>query len=67
MPQKKKIDPLSLAYNVPELSQLLRISEAHGYKVVRQGLVPSLRLGRRVLIPKAALDKLLACEDQLSV
>ena len=41
------------------------MTDNHGYKVVREGIVPSIRLGDRVLIPKAALDKLLACEDEV--
>ena len=56
-----------LVYSVPELSRLLRISTAHGYKVIREGCVPSLRLGKRIVIPKAALDKLLSCDDQNSL
>ena len=56
-----------LVYDVPELSKVLLISESHTYKVLRQGLVPSIRLGRRILIPKVALDKILACEDQIAM
>ena len=63
----KKNTKSELVYSVPELSRLLRISTAHGYKVIREGWVPSLRLGKRIVIPKAALDKLLACEDQQSL
>ena len=55
-----------VTYSIPEVAKLLSISVPHAYKVVREGLVPSLRLGKRVVIPKAALDKLLSCDDQLS-
>ena len=67
MTRQQKIEPLELVYAVSELSKALGISQSHGYKVVREGLVPSLRLGRRIVIPKAALDRFLACEDQLAV
>ena len=67
MAKKKKIEPIKLVYTVPQMSKLLGISDTHGYKVVREEIVPSLRLGGRVVVPKAALDRLLACEDQLSV
>ncbi len=62
---KKKTESLELVYSVPKMSRLLGVSDAHGYKLVREGIVPSLRLKGRVVVPKAALDKLLACEDQL--
>jgi excisionase family DNA binding protein len=63
---KREKPKSELVYSVPELSRLLRISTAHGYKVIREGWVPSLRLGKRIVIPKAALDKLLSCGDQRS-
>jgi excisionase family DNA binding protein len=48
-----------LVLSIPEVTHLLRISRATVYALVRQGELPSVRFGRRLLIPrKALLDKL---------
>lgn len=39
-----------------------KISRPTLYKALKDGTLPSLRLGRRVLIPRAALERLLAGE-----
>lgn len=38
-----------------EAAQLLSISKSYGYDLARQGIIPSIRLGRRTVVP---LDKL---------
>lgn len=38
-----------------ETSKLLRIGRATVYEQVRLGTIPSIRMGRRILIPRAAL------------
>jgi excisionase family DNA binding protein len=48
-----------LTYSVSEAAQILGISERHAWKSVRQGDLPSFRLGGRVLIPRARLQDLL--------
>jgi excisionase family DNA binding protein len=40
---------------VTEAAQALRLSRSFTYALVARGDLPSLRLGRRVLIPRAAL------------
>ncbi len=50
----------SLTYLPDEVARLLRVSRRAVYRRIERGEIPSLRLGRRVLIPKAALDALLA-------
>ncbi len=42
---------------VPEAAVLLRISRNHAYDLVAQGVLPSIRLGRRILIPRDLLDQ----------
>lgn len=49
-----------LAYSVAETATLLGISRAGAYEAVRQGTLPSITIGRRVLVPKAALEQMLA-------
>lgn len=48
-------------YTVEEVSVLLRIGRSAAYEAVRTGQIPSLRIGRRLLVPRAALEQLLRC------
>ena len=49
-----------LCVTVPEAAKLVGISRNHCYELVKQGIIPSIRLGNRIVIPKIALDKKLA-------
>jgi excisionase family DNA binding protein len=40
------------------VGQQLGISRAFAYEAVRRGEIPSIRIGRRVLVPRVALDRL---------
>jgi excisionase family DNA binding protein len=51
-----------LTLTVEEAATLLGISRAFAYEAVNNGQIPSIRIGRRILIPKAALQRLLAGE-----
>ncbi len=44
---------------VMEASKWLRCSRGATYEAIRKGLIPSLRIGRKILIPRAALQRLL--------
>ncbi len=46
--------------SVAEAAQLLGISRAHAYDCVRNGELPSITLGRRVVVPRQAIEDLLA-------
>ena len=48
-----------LVYAVPETAHLLGVSRAFAYELVRRGELPSLRLGRRVVVPRRAVEELL--------
>lgn len=52
-----------LTVSVPEAARLLGVSRMTAYSAVCEGTIPSLRIGRRVLVPRAALDRLLAQVD----
>ncbi len=47
-----------LTLTVEEAAALLGISRAFAYETVRRGEIPSIRIGRRVLVPRVALDRL---------
>lgn len=53
------MDDNRLTVNVEEAAQLLGISRALGYELVARGELPSIRLGRRIVVPRRALDALL--------
>ena len=53
-------DPSALTCSVPEAARLLGIGETLMRELIRTGRVPALRLGRRVLVSRAALERLVA-------
>ncbi|HEY5378696.1 MAG TPA: helix-turn-helix domain-containing protein [Pseudolabrys sp.] len=44
---------------VEEAAHMLRISRASAYEGVHTGQIPSIRIGKRLLIPRVALERLL--------
>lgn len=45
---------------VEEVAAKLKISRPSAYLAVQRGEIPVIRIGRRILVPVAALEKLLA-------
>lgn len=43
---------------VPEVAALLRIGRGKAYALVRRGNLPSVKLGRTLRVPKAAIERL---------
>jgi len=57
-----------LVYTVAEAARMLGISRAHAYDLVASGELAHVRLGRRVVIPKRVIDRLLDVDtDDVSV
>ncbi len=51
----------SLVLNAwPDVGRMLNLSKPTVYAMIRQGAIPSIRFGRRVVVPRKALDDLLA-------
>jgi excisionase family DNA binding protein len=48
-----------LVFSVPEAARLLGISRTHAYGLVARGELVHVRLGRRIVVPRHALDALL--------
>jgi excisionase family DNA binding protein len=48
-----------LTYTVPEAAQLLGVSRGVAYEAARTGELPVVRLGTRLLVPRARLEALL--------
>ena len=49
-----------LTLTVEEAAHLLGISRGLAYELARSGRLPVVRLGRRLLVPKVALERMLA-------
>ena len=49
-----------LTMTVEEAATLLGVSRALAYDLVRRGELPCLRLGRRVVVPRKALEDFIA-------
>ena len=48
-----------LVFTVEEAAELLGISRSFAYEAVQRGEIPSMRIGKRILVPKAALVRFL--------
>ncbi len=49
-----------LTYDIEEAGRLLGLSRPSAYLAAKRGEIPTLRLGRRLVVPKSALEKMLA-------
>jgi len=56
--QKQQIDDL-LVLTPMETAELLRIGRGTVYEQIRLGMIPSIHMGRKILVPRAALLKML--------
>src|SRR5438445_7748895 len=51
--------PDAVVLTVSETAEILGISRAFAYELVARGELPAVKLGRRIVVPKRALDRLL--------
>lgn len=49
-----------LTYTIPEVAELLGVSTWLAYRMAGDGRLPTLPSGRRRVVPKVALERLLA-------
>ena len=54
-----------LTLNVKEVAALLGISENLTRAAIDSGEIPSMKIGRRILIPRIALEQMIARESGL--
>ena len=57
MTDKARHDCLTLT--VPEAAAKLGIGRNQGYEAARTGQIPTIRIGRRLLVPRLAFERLL--------
>ena len=46
-------------YDVEEAGRLLGIGRNQAYEAAKRGEIPTIRIGKRLLVPKVAFDRLL--------
>jgi excisionase family DNA binding protein len=56
---KSAADSERMTVSVEEAGRILGISRGTAYTLANAGEIPTIRLGKRLLVPKAALEKLL--------
>lgn len=54
----KNYDELALFISVEQLSKVLGVGRNSAYNLVRSGQIPSVRVGKQIRIPKAAIAAL---------
>lgn len=54
------MSPVRRTLTVSEAAACLGVSRNTAYEAVRRGTIPSIRIGRRILVPIHALDGLLS-------
>lgn len=57
MGKEDKITVECLTYNVGTIAKLLGISRNSAYKAALKGDIPSIKVGKRILISKARFEK----------
>jgi excisionase family DNA binding protein len=63
-PQERPLAPTEAeVLTVEEAATVLRISRTLAFAAVRDGELPSVRIGRRVLVPRARLEAFLRGEQ----
>jgi excisionase family DNA binding protein len=43
----------------PDAAKLLGVSKGTAYEAARRGEIPTIRIGKRILVPVAALERML--------
>jgi len=58
-----KTKPESLVYEVPEAGAILGLSRPAAYAAAKRGDIPTIRIGKAIRVPKAALNRMLEKAD----
>ena len=59
-PQTTATEAPGRVKTLSEVAALLRISRANAYQAAARREIPTIRIGRRLLVPTAALERMLA-------
>lgn len=58
--RKRETRMKRMTLTVVEAARALGIGRVTAYRAVREGRIPALKMGRRLVVPKPALEKMLA-------
>jgi excisionase family DNA binding protein len=61
-PERGRVHTATLTLSIPDVAKLLGISNNLAYEAAARGEIPTVKIGRRVLVSRAALDRLLGAE-----
>jgi excisionase family DNA binding protein len=53
----KEKDPKRAVMTVRETAEALGIGINQAYEAIREGQIPSLRIGKRIIVPRVAFEK----------
>lgn len=56
--------PRCLTISVPQAGELLGIGRNQAYAAAKTGQLPTIKIGKRVLVPVIALDRMLGIEPK---
>ena len=51
--------PKRRTYSIMEAGEILGLSRESAYRAAKLGTIPTIKIGKRVLVPRAALERLL--------
>jgi excisionase family DNA binding protein len=52
-------------YSIPEAAKMLGLSRGAAYDAAKDGSLPTIKIGGRILVPKAMLDRMLTGDADL--
>ncbi len=55
--KQTKPDTLSKTFTVEQAGRVIGIGRSAAYKAAKQGTIPVIRLGNRLVVPKEALER----------
>jgi excisionase family DNA binding protein len=50
-------------YNIEEAGRLLGVGRNQAYEAARIGQIPTIKIGKRLLVPRAAFDRMLSGKE----
>jgi excisionase family DNA binding protein len=59
-PSAIQVDDLPAVCTVEEVAAILRIGRASAYDAIHRGELTAVKIGRRLLVPRAVIERLLA-------
>ena len=52
-----------LTYTIAEAAEMLGIGKNQAYQAANEGELPTIKIGRRRLVPRPALDRMLSVDN----